>query len=74
MEQMDKIYFGPGDKVTIKHDIPCKPVMLVIGKVQKTIRNVDNKTTYFQGMKCFWFTTDFQYQEQIFSTKDLIHV
>lgn len=74
MERLDKIYFNAGDVVVIKHDISNKPTMLVIGKVTKTIRTEDDKKAFFQGMKCFWFTQKGEYQEQIFSTKDLIKV
>lgn len=70
----EKIYFGAGDLVTIKHPLPNKPTMLVIGKVTKTIRSEAEKDNYFVGMKCFWFTSEFEYQEQVFNTKDLLHV
>jgi len=74
---MDKIYFSPGCVVTIKHDLPNKPVMLVKGKETKTFREygADGKeSTFFKGIKCFWFTTEGVYQEEVFSTKDLEHV
>ena len=76
MEGMDKVFFTPGVMVTIKHDIPNKPIMLVKGKETKTFRELgdDKSTTYFKGIKCFWFTTLGEYQEQVFNTKDLIHV
>lgn len=70
MESIDKIFFTPGDLVTIKHDLPMKPIMLVKGKETKTIRGVEKD--HFIGIKCFWFSTDLIYQEEIFSTKDLV--
>ena len=32
MEIIDKIFFMPGDVVTLKQDIPNKPTMLVLKK------------------------------------------
>lgn len=72
IEEMNKIFFAPGDLVTIKHDLPFKPTMLVKGKETKTIREKDGQ--HFLGIRCFWFTTELEFQEQIFSTKDLIHI
>ncbi len=73
MEQVNKIFFTPGDVVTIKHDISNKPKMLVKGKETTLVKNgVD--ATHFKGIKCFWFTTTGEYQSEVFSTKDLIHV
>lgn len=71
MESINKIFFTPGDVVTIKHPISNAPTMLVKGKETKTIRSTD--ATHFVGIKCFWFTKDGLYQEQVFSTKDLSH-
>lgn len=71
MDSIDKIFFTPGDLVTIKHDLPMKPIMLVKGKETKTIRGAEKD--HFIGIKCIWFTTDLVFQEEIFSTKDLIH-
>lgn len=72
MESIDKIFFTPGDLVTIKHELPNKPVMLVKGKETKTIRGAEKD--YFVGIRCVWFTADGTFQEEIFSTKDLSHV
>lgn len=75
MEQMDKIFFAPGDRVTIKHDLPNKPIMLVKGKETKTIRTATaTSDSFFKGIKCFWYTTKGEYQEQTYNTKDLVHV
>lgn len=63
----EKIYFSAGDVVTIKHDIDNKPKMLVKEIVKKLVKD-DN---HFQGIRCFWYTSEGLYQEQVFSTKDL---
>lgn len=73
MEQTNKIFFTPGDTVTIKHDISNKPTMLVKNKETTIVKN-GSDTPHFKGIKCFWFTSQGEYQEQTFSTKDLIHV
>lgn len=67
-----KQFFLPGDVVTIRQDIPNKPVMLVVKKVTKTIRIQNSKNDFFQGILCRWFTTDGVLQESVFNTKDLI--
>lgn len=69
METFEKVFFIPGDIVTIKHEIPNKPTMLVKSKETKTFK--DTTGSYFVGIRCFWFTTEGLYQEQIYSTKDL---
>ena len=66
----EKVYFVPGDLVTIKHDLPNKPVMLVKGKEQLLVRNNEDKS-HFKGIRCFWFTTNRELQEGVFNTKDL---
>lgn len=72
----EKIYFVPGDIVTIKHPLPNKPnKMLVCEKVERSIKLQDGKIeTSFVGIKCRWFNVNQELQEAIFSTKDLIHV
>ena len=75
MELEDKIYYQPGDIVTIKQDIPNKPTMIVVEKKTRTIKPKDGiKTNFFQGMKCMWFTTNGELIEHVFSTKDLIKI
>jgi uncharacterized protein YodC (DUF2158 family) len=70
----NKIFFLPGDVVTIKQDIPNKPTMLVVKKVKKTVRVQDIKNDYFQGILCRWFTLEGVLQEAIFNTKDIYKV
>lgn len=67
-----KQFFLPGDMVTLRQDVPNKPVMLVVRKVTKTIRTASIKSDFFQGIMCRWFTTDGVLQEAVFNTKDLI--
>lgn len=71
LEQREKIYFAPGELVTIKHDLPNKPVMLVKEKVSSHLIKGDG--SHFIGIRCYWFTTDHRLESDIFSTKDLIH-
>lgn len=69
----EKIYFMPGDVVTLKQDIPNKPIMLVL-KVETSLfkHKMEKKDGILKGIKCRWFTTDGQLQEAIYNTKDLI--
>lgn len=71
MEKEQKQFFLPGDIVTIRQDIPNKPVMLVVKKVTKTIRTESLIGDFFQGILCRWFTSTGQLQEAIYNTKDL---
>jgi len=34
----EKIYFAPGDVVTLRQDLPNKPIMLVVRKKTLTVR------------------------------------
>lgn len=70
----EKIYFMPGDVVTLKQDIPYKPTMIVVKKETMTIRSngVPNVSEdYFKGIRCRWFTSEGVLQEAIYNTKDL---
>ena len=67
----DKIFYKPGDLVTLKQDIPNKPIMIVVRKESAIYKNMDAS---FKGMRCRWFTTAGELQENVFSTKDLIKV
>lgn len=73
----EKIYFMPGDVVTLKQEIPHKPTMLVVKKETMTIRSNNMPNTsedYFKGIRCRWFTSEGTLQEAIFNTKDLVKV
>ena len=70
--ELEKVYFMPGDIVTLKQNIPNKPAMIVVKKKTLTIKpKEEDKSNFLQGMLCMWFTSDGLYQEKIFSTKDL---
>ena len=75
MEITDKIFFMPGDVVTLKQDIPNKPTMLVLKKETYIFKNkTDNKEPILKGIKCRWFTSTGELQEAVFNTKDLVKV
>ncbi len=67
----EKIYFVPGQRVTLRQDIPNKPIMLVYRVERSIIRNED-KNPLLKGVKVRWFTENGFLQEAVFSTKDLI--
>ena len=69
MMDNDKIYFQPGDLVTLKKDIPNKPIMIVVKKVTSVFKNQNESS--LKGIRCRWFTTDGLLQEAIWNTKDL---
>lgn len=68
----EKIFFLPGDIVTLRQDIPNKPTMIVIKKETYIFKNRDDKEPSLRGIKCRWFTTDGHLQEAVYNTKDLI--
>lgn len=70
----EKIFFMPGDVVTLKQDIPNKPTMLVVKKETYIFKNKDDKEPALRGIKCRWFTKDGRLQEAVFNTKDLIKI
>lgn len=67
----EKIYFAPGDVVTLRQDLPNKPTMLVVRKKTLTIKG-EEAGKFLQGIVCRWFTSDGHLEENIFSTKDLV--
>ena len=69
----EKVYFVPGQKVTLRQDIPNKPIMLV-HRVERSIIRNDDKNALLKGVKVRWFTENGFLQEAVFSTKDLILV
>lgn len=74
MSEQDKIFFLPGMLVTLKQDIPNKPIMIVVKKDTFVFKHSDNKDPILRGIKCRWFTKEGLLQEAIFNTKDLIKV
>ena len=69
----DKVYFAPGQKVTLKQDIPNKPVMIV-HRVERNILKNKEGSDLLRGIKVRWFTENGFMQEAVFSTKDLVLV
>ena len=66
----DKIFFMPGDLVTLKQDLPNKPIMIVVKKITNIIKQENSNV--LKGIKCRWFTEDGLLQEATWNTKDLI--
>jgi hypothetical protein len=52
MEANIKQFFLPGDVVTLRQDIPNKPIMIVVKKVKKTIKTESLSGEFFQGILC----------------------
>lgn len=50
----DKVFFTPGDIVTIRQDLENKPEMIVIKKetLLIKIKNSTDKEDYFRGIRC----------------------
>lgn len=72
MEQ-EIIFYYPGDVVTLRQNIPNQPEMYIVKKKTMTFKPKEGeKSNFFQGMLCRWFTTEGLLQEAVFSTKDLI--
>lgn len=72
----EKIYYNPGDLVTVKHDISNKPKMFVVEKSTRSLynKNTNEKENVFLGIKCRWFDNNGDLQEALFSTKDLLKI
>lgn len=70
----DKVFFLPGDRVTIKQDIPNKPIMIVVRKETSLFKNRNSEDNILKGIKCRWFTKDGFLQEAVWNTKDLYKV
>lgn len=72
----EKVYFMPGDMVTLKQDLSNKPIMIVVGKKTAVFKpkatGLDNKEEFLKGIICRWFTKDQLLQEAVFNTKDLL--
>ena len=52
----EKIYFVPGQRVTLRQDIPNKPIMLVPRVERSIIRNED-KNALLTGVKVRWLNS-----------------
>lgn len=72
-EQMNQIYFVPGDLVTLRQEIPNKPIMIVVKKETSLFKNnIEDKKNVLKGIRCRWFTVSGELQEAVWNTKDLI--
>lgn len=69
MEVNEKVYFKPGDCVTLRQKMQA-PVMLVLRKEQALFKD----SSGLKGIKCRWFTKDGLLQEAVFNTKDLVKI
>lgn len=68
-------FFNPGDLVTLKADMPNKPIMLVVKKVTSIFKHdKSDKKSVLMGIRCRWFTTEGALQESVFNTKDIIKI
>lgn len=73
----EKVFFTPGDVVTLKQNLPNKPIMMVKSVDKTSFRDEksslkESKPVLF-GITCIWFTTTGELQEKRFNTKDLVH-
>ena len=71
INDIEKIFFAPGDLVVLKHKELKSPVMLVQEKVTRQFKQGEEICNVFKGFKCRWFDKNDVLQEAIFSTKDL---
>lgn len=63
--------FFPGDLVSLRQELPNKPVMIVVRK-ESTIFRDEAKNNSLKGIRCRWFTVTGELQEAVWNTKDLI--
>lgn len=72
----DRIFFKAGDIVTLKQDVPNKPIMMVVCKVTSLFKHdkTKDKNHILLGIKCRWFTSTGELQEAVFNTKDLLKI
>lgn len=70
MIEKEKVFFQPGDTVTLKQNISNKPKMIVVRKEMNVFKDQPSGIQ-LKGIRCRWFTTDGKIQEATFSTKDL---
>ena len=67
----EKVFFSPGQRVTLRQEIENKPTMIVHRVERNIIRSREGGGELLRGIKCRWFTKDGFLQEAVFSTKDL---
>ena len=75
MEEDEKVFYKPGEVVTLRQDIPNKPTMIVVRKESSMFRNQDGRSdNSLKGIRCRWFSREGVIQEAVFNTKDLIKI
>lgn len=67
----EKLFFRPGDIVTLRQDIPNKPKMIVVRKETALFKD-SYQNTQLKGIRCRWFSDNAELQEATWNTKDLI--
>lgn len=67
---MEKVFFRSGELVTVKHNLPTKPIMVVKRVIKERLGNTE-EANLFLGIRCFWFSENGVYYEQTFNSKDL---
>jgi hypothetical protein len=71
-ENDEKVYFKPGQLVTLNKKLANTPIMMV-SKIEK-IKLSATKDNLFLGISCIWFSDDTKLQEYRFNSKDLKQV
>lgn len=69
----DKVYFKPGQVVTLNKKIPNAPTKMMVNKIEK-LKVVATRDNLFLGVSCIWFSSDNKLQEYRFNSKDLEQV
>lgn len=70
-----RTFFNPGEIVRVRHkQLENVPVMYVVEKVTRTLKNQNANETIFVGIRTRWFDNTGRLQEAVFSSKDLEHV
>lgn len=67
--RMEKIFFSAGDLVTLKQELPNKPVMLV--QTVDKIPMKEGDRVSLLGVTCIWFSVDHAMHKCRFNTKDI---
>lgn len=74
LKMNDRVFFNPGDLVTLKKDVDSKPSKMLVSTVDKIRRGsqeVDKDRLL--GITCVWFTSGGEVQKFRFDSKDLKH-
>lgn len=66
-----KVYFQPGDIVTVSKKLDNKPIMMVLRKKSYTIKDSITDNKLLLGIECGWFNKNQDFCTRTFSTKDL---